>query len=211
MTDQTLLGWCQAVMLEPRDGGATWPSNLWTASEVLSYVVQRQNRFLQQTSLVGSWQDVPVAPGQYSQPMPEEWIQTTRVAYANQVTGGVSVLVRSSSEAVDLLTPDWRQELGVPRAYMEYEAHTDRLWVAPPPLVGGVLHVLGVALAEVLDGSGISLTVPDEFAPYLKYGVLADMFAKEGRTFDPGRRDYCEQRYQEGVELATLLMEGLRV
>ena len=57
-------------------------------------------------------------------------------------------------------------------------------------------------------GSGIPLLVADAWAPYLKYGVLADMFSKDGRGQDLLRARYCEQRFAEGIALASVLVDG---
>lgn len=211
VTDQELLAWCQAVVLEPRDNGATWPSGLWTAAEVLNYAIDRQNRFLRDTLLVGAWQDIAVQPTVYVQTLQAEWLATTAAAFTRQDTGAARVLHRTGVESVDLLTPTWRQALDIPLIYMEGEGQTRQAWLSPPPLVGGTLHLLGVALAAALTGTGEILSIPDECAPYLKYGILADMFGKEGRAHDGPRRDYCEARWREGTLVAKLLVEGLRV
>lgn len=55
--------------------------------------------------------------------------------------------------------------------------------------------------------------VPDEFAAYLKYGVLAKVFSMDSETKDALRARYCGARYQEGIALAkavsTEVMEDL--
>jgi hypothetical protein len=78
----------------------------------------------------------------------------------------------------------------------------------PAPTVAGELTILCVALAGILDGLGEIWTVPYEFVPAIKYGIMADMLNKVGRALWSTKARYCELRYQEGVMAATLLMES---
>ena len=65
-----------------------------------------------------------------------------------------------------------------------------------------------VALSQILDGTGQQFDIPDDWVPYLKYGVYADMLGKQGRGQDLLRAKYCDQRYQEGIALAQALLNG---
>jgi hypothetical protein len=47
--------------------------------------------------------------------------------------------------------------------------------------------------------------LPASFLPYVKYGVLARVFGRDGETRDPLRAQYCAARYQEGVNLAAAI------
>ncbi len=76
------------------------------------------------------------------------------------------------------------------------------------PSAAGEVSLIYTGLSDLLDGTGIYFNVPDDWVPYLKYGVLADMLLKEGRGRDLLRGRYCEQRYQEGIVLAQSLLDG---
>jgi hypothetical protein len=92
--------------------------------------------------------------------------------------------------------------------YTESEIPTLQIQVMPAPSDAGILWALFVALSTTLTGLGVNLTVPDEFAPAVKYGTLADMLNKVGRALDRGRAAAAEQRYQEGVAAARLIIQG---
>ena len=47
--------------------------------------------------------------------------------------------------------------------------------------------------------------LPDSFLPYLKYGILALVFGRDGETRDPLRQNYCASRYQEGINLGQAI------
>lgn len=52
------------------------------------------------------------------------------------------------------------------------------------------------------------LSVPDDFSPYLAWGVRADLLHAEGEGQDPIRAQHCESRFAEGIELARILVSG---
>lgn len=52
------------------------------------------------------------------------------------------------------------------------------------------------------------LSVPDDWSPYILWGTLAELLSSDGPSFDPVRAQYCKQRYNEGVELANLVLMG---
>jgi hypothetical protein len=75
----------------------------------------------------------------------------------------------------------------------------------------GNLSLLGSVIQG--DFSKISMNstiqyVPDSFTCYLKYGILARIFASDSEMKDLNRANYCNQRYQEGVTIATAAMQG---
>ena len=46
LTDQQVLSEIQAHLIEPEDNGVTWPSGLWTSTEVLDLLIARQRPLL---------------------------------------------------------------------------------------------------------------------------------------------------------------------
>ena len=52
MTDQELLEEVQYTLIEPPDGGQSWPSQLWTRNESLEYLNERQDRFIRETHMI---------------------------------------------------------------------------------------------------------------------------------------------------------------
>lgn len=88
-----------------------------------------------------------------------------------------------------------------PLVYLEPEEITPTLQieVSPAAYDTGVLEPWLITTGIPLSNTGVSLTMPDECAPLLKYGVLADMLAAGTRAQDPERAQYAESRYQEGL------------
>ena len=83
------------------------------------------------------------------------------------------------------------------------------LQTAPATSSAGVLEVLYVSIGNLLSNTGIVLDVPNELAPAIKWGVVADMLGKVGRGHDAPRAQLAESRYQLGVQAARLLVGGL--
>lgn len=54
--------------------------------------------------------------------------------------------------------------------------------------------------------------LPDIFLPYIKYGILAYVFGRDGETRDKLREQYCNARFSEGVNLAQAVsLEALEM
>jgi len=72
--------------------------------------------------------------------------------------------------------------------------------VYPAPSVVGTIKLafVGGISGSIQIGSDINL--PNNLIPYLKYGVEADIFSKEGVTQD-ARAAYCKQRWEEGIQI----------
>jgi hypothetical protein len=207
VTDQEILEEIQRALIEPPDLGTTWPSGLWTTAEVVGYLNQRQDRFLKETLLITSWLDTPVVAGQSQQDLPDGWL-ATRNAFLTDGSRTYPLSPLTRREA-DSLLPGWATDFDTPLGYLDEEWATRQTALVPAPLVAMVMHLYAALVGNPVDGSGIALTVPDECAPYLFYGVLADMFGKQGRAYDAARAAYCEQRFAEGVALSQALLKSV--
>lgn len=203
-TDADQLTEIASVLIED----ASFTSGLWSLAEILGYFNQRQYRFLKETLIVAAWTTVVWVPGQPDATLPDDWIATLVARWHDTALNTYQVLPRSDSFELDHISPQTALTVCTPTAYRDADLGTLLLTLGPPPIAPGEVELLYVALSETLDGSGIPLSTPDEWTPYLKYGVLADMLGKDGRGQDLLRARYCEQRYAEGVALAQAALEG---
>jgi hypothetical protein len=212
MTDRELLSEIQLAVVEPDDEGATWPSGLWSVDEVLGYLNQRQDQFLRDTAIVSSLDSLDVDIVYVDDGialLPGDWIVTLRAVWKRLTS--YRPLQRMDSWVSDHTRPSWPSVPGTPSMFQEFGGPTLELQLSPIPDVSGSVELLYVALGTELDGSGVDLVIPDEFAPYIKWGVLSDMLSKIGRGQDMTRAQYAEQRFQEGIELARLMLKGRRL
>lgn len=208
MIDQTLLESLQYALVEPPDGGASWPSGLWTLGEVCGYADQRQNRLLKETRLrLTTAPPIACPAGAFRFALPTDWIATVEVLYTGD-EGTIRHLQRSDSFEADHAQPGWMYNRNWPQVYMEHDPGTLQIQIAPAPRVAGILTLRYVAAAAPLTGDGIALDVPDLLAHALKYGVLADCLGKDGRAHDAARADYARQRYELAIEWTRMLLAG---
>lgn len=204
-TDQAVMQQIQNVMIEPPDGGATWPSGLWGQAEVVSYLNQRQNKFLKDTHFQFGIADIPATSGVQIYDLPDDWINSIRVLWIDGA-GNVKELTRSDTWEADHGMVNWSDTPGTPELFFD-GGKPITLRVMPAPDQDGTLQIHYVPYAALLTGGGELMTLPDEFVPAVKYGALADMFTKVARAQDP-RAKYCAQRFNMGVEVARLLVMG---
>lgn len=207
ITDQTLLSQIQRTTLEGTgDGGATWPSGMWTQAEVLGYLNQRQDRFLAATGLLWTVLETAITINQADQAAPADWIATVFLAYKSGA-GLYTELPRLDALELDFALPTWPgASAATPRGFYEVDGNTLTSYVVPVPTAGGsALERYYVAMGTALTAGGVAFSVPDEFVPTIKYGALADMFSKVGQAANPVLAQAAEARWQEGVELGALM------
>jgi hypothetical protein len=206
VTDQTILSEIQRLTIENAgDGGATWPSGMWTQAEVLGYLNQRQNRLLWETGIRWTRAETAITINQSNQAAPADWVSTIFIAH--KTSGGLyKELPLVDAQELDFVLSTWPGLTGAtPRGYYEVDGDTLTTYVVPIPTdAGSALERYYVALGTTLTAAGINFSVPDEFVPTVKYGTLAEMFGKMGTTQNLVLVEMCEARWNEGVEIGKL-------
>jgi hypothetical protein len=147
-------------------------------------------------------------------------INVANMGVTNFSTGRV---LASSSEIIDLYDTTqadldmenfaWTSDSDVPRNWFRDQIDTSQLGLDPMPSVNGSLELwyskrgpLGNQGAILLTGT---LLIPDVMAHFLKYGVLARCFSKDGESRDPLRAEYCKKRFEFGITLVQRFLEGI--
>src|SRR5208337_4743764 len=177
--------------------GATFPSGqtdhpLFTQDEVLGYLAEVQNDFLLKTRCIFG------VTGTFSEPanlaliaqqrfyaQPPTAIRVERVA---RVIPGDSQpimdLYDTTQADLDMDNYAWTSDSDVPKNWFRDQIDTSQLGLDPMPSVNGFLELwyskrgpLGNQGAIPLAGM---LLIPDVMAHYIKYGVLARCWSKDG-------------------------------
>lgn len=200
-----LLDEIQFHMLEVANFGASMSSGLWTMTEVLNYINLRTYRFLLETGILQQRTTIPNAADNEVVNLPTDLIDIKRVAWTRGAT--TNELPRTDLNQIDSWIPDW-QTVGAtdPAVYAQAPEPSLQVQLARVPTQPGDVDLTYVARHPAVTNNCDIFPLPDEWVPFVKYGVLADMWAKEGEANDPERASYCEQRYTEGVGLARLLL-----
>jgi hypothetical protein len=207
MTDQDLLNGIQYNLVEPPNGGASFPSGLWFRDEVIATINTRQKKLLRDTHLLT--QRVEQAVGASTDPvtLPTDLIATLQLVWRVTATGARSILTPSDAFEADLLVPTWQTVPATPIVYLDFDADTLTLRLAPIPDVAGTLEILYVAAPTAATGANRTLSLPDEFCDGVEWGVLADLLGKVGRGGDPQRAQYCSDRF-DLCEIVTDIILG---
>ena len=207
MTDQALLSEIQYALLEPPDGGQSFPSEVWTRDEVLEAVNGGERTLLREAYLLVSRTEIAVLAGATSVALPAAWLATLTCAW--RTAGNVRTpLFPADAFEVDTADPDWENEQGTPIVYLDVDRETLTLRLSPIPDADGTLELLYVAVPTPVNGNGRSFTVPDDFLSAVKYDALGWLLAKVGRLQDSERSAYCVQRQTLAVTAAEILLGG---
>lgn len=191
-------------------------SDGWTIAEVVGYFNQRQAAFLRDTGVVLQHSVIPAIQGVHRHPLPQGCISIV-ACWWKKLGGEVHETNRwhevrrgDSFEADAFLTINWATDLKPrPLIYSDEETPTLQIMTAPPTFSAGIFDILHTFVSEAfVPGEAINFTVPNEFVPTIKWGVISDMLSKMGRFHDAARAAYAEGRYQEGLAAAELLLLG---
>lgn len=185
-------------------------SGLWTVAEVASYFNQRQNRFNAATNLMLAHQPLAFLSGVSSGNLPPDWIATLRATWRAAGSSVMSPVTKSDRYAASLGIQTWNAPL-VPTLFDDNSGGPLKVELFPPPLTDGAFEILYTSVLEILHfdpNTPDVFDVPDDFVPYITYGVLADMLSKDGRGRNLEKAAYCEERFAEGIALAGILLTG---
>lgn len=208
MRDQDLLTEMQFALLEPPDGGQTWPSEVWSRQEVLDNVNSAIRSWLRDTHAIVKRVELPqLAVNLGLVTLPTDWLATATCVWRD-LAGVRTPLGPVDRYEGDLALPSWETTTGTPLGYDEFEDATLTLQLIPHPATDGVLELTYVARAAAVLGEGATLPLPEEFCSGVKYCALGMLLRTVGRLVDPTRATYCEQRYNLTVILTKILLGG---
>lgn len=197
----TILAEIQRHFLESTiDDGETW--SLWTQAEVLKYLNDRLKRFYIETGVIRKRQLFSAASRTVA--LPPDVMEVRRIIWWSS-SNVPSPLTREDKWALDNGFPGWRTETGTPIAYVE-EPQTSRSIILYPYTTGGTLEVCYVPYPETISSGCVPMPIPSMFSHIIKYGVMADMLAKEGEANDNERSKFFQQRWDAGLQLAKLVV-----
>lgn len=207
-TDTEILSEGQLALLEPPDGGLTWPSDLWTPAEAIEKLQQAMNEFLRDTCCLLTELELPSVPFTTRHQLPEDYIAMQRVAW-RAAAGWTKEIPRGDMFEADQGLVEWEsQAQPVPSLWTDMALPTRQLQTMPPANDAGTLHLLYIACGQALTGLGVPITAPEEAVPYIKWRWLGLMLEKLGRAEDAEGAQYCRQRYDEGVAAVKAMLDG---
>jgi len=216
LTDAILLNEVQYDLIEAPDSGATFPSGLWTAAEVLAQLNDAQRLYVKATRIMVGRSNFTVAALDQRIDIEaigglEDVVQIIRVSYVTS-DGVFHEIPATDLFGADHGRPAWAGETAsVPLAHTVTDGLTTELIFIPAPTDQGTVWLHFIPRLPTLDLSfgGQVLAMPSEFTLGVKWKLLATLLGKPGRAQDVQRAALCEQRYQDMVTLGKELVEGM--
>ena len=213
------------------DANLTLLSDMFTMTEIIDALNQRQQKFLLDTGIIGTRTTIAATQGISQYDLPVDNIMPRRLTWITSGSGSgtgygiggygeggygvggtvagatITALTRVDSWELDNGQPDWSSDDSTPIAWYDNTLGQQKVGITRPNQ-NGTIGLLYIQLATTLTGLGIAMTIPDDWTPYVLWGALADLLNHDGPAYDPVRGKYSEQRYQEGIELARLVLKG---
>ena len=205
LKDQDIVTDLQFALLEPATGNSWTGTEMFTLADLTGAIQRRRDQFLYETGMILTHSVINVPPQPIGRvPVIDSVIDVKRAAWIQTLPLTDTVpLWRNDEWSYNAFLSGWNLSPGVPQSYSILAPPPLTLQLSPPPLDKGQLDLLTVNAGATLDPTvGVLLGVPDNFAWLLKWGALADLLSKDGQARDPQRAGYCEQRWQQGVEIA---------
>jgi|SRR6267378_1023650 len=218
VSDQNLTNEIQLHLLEPPNNGASYQSLLYTTAEVAARLNYRANLFNLLTNSFVNFTELPATNNSKIQNLVNNFMDIIDVNYSATGTlagGGLyySIPAGSSLEGDEFITV--QTAVTLPSLYTIDSSQVLTINFFPAPTFtdsNGQMMVfytptIGVFPA-VPNGTTFQSGFPDDLTPFIKYGVLADLFNKSGETHDPLRGSICEGLFNLGIELARSWISG---
>ena len=213
LTDSDVYTIAQYHLLEPPNGNATWTgTSQFTLADFTNALTRRRDLILQLTDCnVGPFSNsFSLPPGANRVQLPDAAAQSIldmrRVRFVPDPIltppQPPSTLYRDDLLSFEYFTTDFEQTfsnplcwdvLGSPQQFLTFDAKSN---------VPNTLDCLAILSGGTITPPTPSpLLIPDDFSWVLKFGMMADMLTKETESRDLIRAQYCQQRFNEGVQL----------
>lgn len=211
LRDYTVTNWdlvadLQYALLEPVAAGGTWTgTDQFTLDQLTQAIQRRRDQFLRETGLVltraVTTYAAPPASGRID--LDEAVLSVRRAAWRPAATMALSSLQRTTEWAGSNWQPTWLTSTQSPFAYSVSVVPPITLQLMPPASGAGDLDLVSINNGDPLLSTLPSfLGIPDDWVYVVKYGALADLLSGDALALDSARADYCEQRWQQGLDQA---------
>lgn len=208
MTDQDILTQIQYVLIETPNGGTTVSSDLWTTTELIEAINAAQQWMMREIWPVVTRITLNTTPNQRHHDLPNDWVETIRVAFID-ADGDSASLGRDSTWSADYMDHNWTYDMASrPLIYSDAGTPVPQIQVMPSGFDNGVLDVWYAAVPTLLSNTGVAWTLPDYLIYPCKWKALAILWAKQGRGQDLPRAQAALARASEGLEAARILVGG---
>lgn len=206
VTDRDLVGTIEDHLLEPYSPAVWAGSNQFNLNDLTKTLQNRRNQYMMETGILLNRSTVAVpGPPINRVSLASDVIDPRYLWFQDSSTNDYIPLRRTDIFAEDAYAPDWNQTPGDPDSYGVNFTQPITLSIMPGPNNSGTLDMLSINSPAPLDPTvGVLMNMPDDFTWGVKWGAMADLLNMDSVKRDPFRASYCEQRYQECVQLGRM-------
>jgi hypothetical protein len=190
-------------LMEPQLAAGVWTgTSMYTAADLTGALERRNNEILTLGAAnVSQFNSLVITAGTRTVVLPDTTLDIRRARYL-PVTGARQTLWRGDPGSFYYFTPGYRQSPQTPRNYALSDRPPLTLDMDFPPAVNGSLDLLIThALTLAALPANTAMVIPDDWVWVLKWGMLMDLFNKQGEPLDALRSQYATVRYAEGIQL----------
>lgn len=195
------------ALLEPINTTAWSGSEQYTFADLTTALDRNRNAYVVGSRAVVNPATVAVATPLTvgRQLLPNGILDVHRAAWLDSISALYSHLWRDDEIEMNAFAPGWQSAPATPQVYSVAVAPPMQVQLAPTPVVDGTLDLLVVpGFAAPNPGTPTVLGLPDDLCWAVRFGMLADLLAKDAQVRDYPRSQYCAQRYEQGLALGAL-------
>lgn len=204
VTDRELINDIAYSLMEPPISswaGGWIGTEMYSLTDLTAMLTESRDEFLKLTACISSSYSIGVTNQRVD--LPSDHIRILRADFNE--TGSAGPLPLWSIDQVGIYTHSQSASFPNPSRPKAYSvSYTPQLTVDlwPFPITTGTLNIEGIRTGGTLDPMNLATTliIPDDASFLVKYRVLADAFSEDGLARAPQMSQYCEQRYQEGLQ-----------
>jgi len=195
------------------DFTVTWSgTEQFSFADISSAIEKRRNQFLVETGQVVTVADlIPITSGNGRTILDDSFIDVRRVAWKS-LDNTFTNLWQVDEITLNRRLVGWNRNQATPQSFSLVTTPETIVQLGPAPVDSGNLHVLTVKAPPLIDlAAASSIGVFEDFVPAVIWGARAELLSKDGPAKDALRAAYCEQRFNEGIQLARLMASTLQV
>jgi hypothetical protein len=203
--DSDLISVMLYQLIEPQlAAGVYVGTDMFTLDDFTQAMQRRRDQFLLETGMITkrSVMNLP-SPPISRVPLADTIMDVRRVAFIDPA-GLYTTLWKTDEWRASAYKTGWENApQSPPSAFSIAGVPPITLKIIPPGANPGTAELVTISAGAALDPStGVLLGIPDDFVWVLRFGAMADLLSREGQSKDPQRADYCEQRWNEGIQIA---------
>lgn len=182
-------------------------SEITSLDEILKFAQNRVNEYQFKTGLILSRKNYILNPANDNAVnIDDEIIDIVRVAFVDldelANPDNIFPLKREDEVSIGYFNRNaFNSTTNRPTFYTSILGNLNTVRIYPSPSNLSELEIIsvnGIPSSTVLTLASI-IRIPDNLVPYIKWGVLADIYAKDGIAYNLAMAAYCEQRWNEGI------------